>query len=69
VLDFSPGIVIRVQSGMNRDAGANPGTRSPVARGAEPVILFSHCTMASTIKVSDKVISGAMIFDFYVATT
>jgi hypothetical protein len=37
--------------------------------GARPVILFSHCTMASTIRVSDRVISGARIFDFYVATT
>jgi hypothetical protein len=29
--------------------------------GAELVILFSHCTMASTIRASDRVISGASV--------
>jgi hypothetical protein len=29
----------------SRDAGVNPGARSPAARGNESGILFSHCTI------------------------
>jgi hypothetical protein len=62
--DFSLRIVIRVRPGVNRDAGA----RSPAVRGAEPVILFSHCTMVITIRASDKASFRAQISNFYVIT-
>jgi hypothetical protein len=48
---------------------ANPGVRSPVTRGGEHGDLFQYCTIAITIRVSDRGISGARIFEFHVVTT
>jgi hypothetical protein len=42
--------------------------RSPVARGAELVILFSHCTMVVTIRASDRPFYRARITNFHVMT-
>jgi hypothetical protein len=37
-------------------------------RGAEPVILFSHCTIRTPFSLSDKAICRALISVFCVAT-
>jgi hypothetical protein len=49
--------------------GTNPGARSPAMRGDEPGDLFQYCTMVITIRVSDRGILGARIFEFHVVTT
>jgi hypothetical protein len=50
-------------------AGANPGAKSLATRSDEPGDLFQYCTMAITIRVSGRGISGAMIIEFHVVTT
>jgi hypothetical protein len=41
---------------------------SPAARGAESVILFSHCTRVITNRASDRASFRAHISNFYVIT-
>jgi hypothetical protein len=65
---FLPLRVICTPQSTNRNDDEDHGARSPVARGSEPRIFFSYCTMGNLFRAPDRQNCSAQISDFRVRT-
>jgi hypothetical protein len=65
---FLPLRVICTPQSTNRNDDEDHGMRSPAARGSEPRIFFSYCTMGNMFRALDRKNCSAQISDFRVRT-